>query len=208
MEDLKHIDDVCKPDIRQQYLFILDEDLGQVRPMKVEDYHKAASRIRLHDGVPEDVRNHFATAQNLVVYSWFYYPFNVSAELQALASVEFALKIKANARIPLEGSPPGLKKLLERAIKEGWISDDNFSEIHAMKTQTSGKLSFKTLDGELVESYCHMLKETLPKLRNILAHGESILHGQGATYVWICAEIINQLFENCANNSSTDPMSI
>ena len=195
MEKLKDIDDVCQPDIRQKYLVILDKEEGQARYIELRDYHKAASRIPLHDGVPEDVRNHFATAQNLLVYSWFYYPFNVSAQLQALASVEFALKIKAGLRFAPNGRPPGLKQLLEKAIKENWISDDNFSEIRQMKEQASGTLSFNTIEGKLVENYTETLKESLPKLRNMLAHGDSILHGQGATWVWICAELINQLFE-------------
>lgn len=195
MEELKPIDDICKPDIRQKYQVILDKEEGQARYIELRDYHKAASRIHLHSGVPEEVRNHFATAQNLLVYSWFYYPFNVSAQLQALASVEFALKIKAGLRFTPNGRPPGLKQLLEKAVKENWISDDNFSEIREMKAQASGKLSFTTIEGKLVETYTETLKECLPKLRNMLAHGDSVLHGQGATWVWICAELINQLFE-------------
>lgn len=204
MEKLKHLDDVCQPDVRQKSLVILDKEANQLRFVELKDYYQAASRIHLHEGVPEDVRNHFATAQNLLVYSWFYYPFNVSAQLQALASVEFALKIKAGLRITLNGRPPGLKKLLAKAVKENWISDDNFSEIREMKTQSSGKLSFRTIEGELVESYCEMLMENLPELRNMLAHGESILHGQGATWVWICAELINQLFAQAEASTSCE----
>ena len=54
---------------------------------------------------------------------------------------------------------------------------------------------FRKLNGEVVPSYCETVIEDLPEIRNYLMHGERLLHGHGADWVYKCAEIINQLFE-------------
>lgn len=69
--------------------------------------------------MPVEIRSHFAQAINLAVYSWFYYPFNVTAHFMGLVSVVFALKVKTESRKPF-------RKLLREAVDAGWITDDGF----------------------------------------------------------------------------------
>jgi hypothetical protein len=153
MEQLKPLNEICQADARHQYSVVLDNSLGDFRPLSLEDVYDIAERINLHDGVPDRIRTHFQTARNLYVYSWFYYPFNVTAQLHAFLSAEFALKVKSGA-------------------------------------QTGG--------------FRRLLKRALPYLRNELAHGSTMLHNRGAEYLGICAELINQLFDEIADPGDLD----
>jgi hypothetical protein len=93
MEHLKKLQEVCKMDVRQGFFTAMDpKHPGIFRKRALEDFHRAAESIQLHSGVPEPVRDHFQTARNLIIYAWFYYPFNITAQLTAYTSVEFALR--------------------------------------------------------------------------------------------------------------------
>ena len=146
--------------------------------------------IALAHYVPDDICEHFDTARNLLVYSWFVYRFNQIAELHAFASLEFALKNKCG------DSPKGLKKLLETAVERGWILDSGF------RYYRPGAIEGMADDGEDsnpdtkdVQEYCRTLVETMPFIRNELAHGSRMLHPNGLTTLAIVADLINQLFE-------------
>lgn len=80
MEGLKKFEEVILPDEGQKAFVVVNHSSQQHRPLTIRDVYQNVSDIRLHDGVPEVVRSHFATAQNLLVYSWFSYPFNVTAQ--------------------------------------------------------------------------------------------------------------------------------
>src|SRR5438046_3200701 len=95
MENLKPFEEICQKDVRQDSFAVMDANhAGIFRKRTLEDFYRTAEHISLHDGVPEKVRSHFATARNLIVYSFFYYPFNVTAQFLAFVSVEYALRIK------------------------------------------------------------------------------------------------------------------
>lgn len=193
MESLKPLDSVTEPDDRQSSFVIFDNKTGEMRPLTLQDFHQTAAEIVLHAGVPENIRSHFETARNLLVYSWFYYPFNVTAQAVAYTTVEFALREKTQDR------KRPLKTLLSEAVKSGWISDAGFSI--AKRTQELVLQQNAILPPALQISwqpspneYSERLVEAIPWLRNTLAHGSSLLHEQGAMSVRICAELINQLF--------------
>jgi hypothetical protein len=107
MESLKKFDEICEPDVRQKCFVIIDPDRAGTRPQMLKDFYDYAESIQLHEGIPEEVRNHFQTARNLIIYSWFYYPFNVTAQICAYTSLEFALRIKAGSG---KDEHPGLKE--------------------------------------------------------------------------------------------------
>lgn len=188
MEKLKEKDRITAPDERQKHFVVIDAESGKFRPLSLNDIFDNAFSIQLHDGVPDEIRSHFATAQNLLVYSWFYYPFTVTAKFMAYVSLEFALKkkfCKPKERIPL-------KKLLEKAVKEGLIKDEGFSRI---RRRTAFIPELNDEDNKDVNRYAKILMDTIPSLRNHLAHGSSHLN-DGTSTVRVCAEIINQLYPN------------
>lgn len=186
MEKFKDKNQISEPDERQKLFVVIDRDSGKLRPLTLNDIYENASSIKLHEGVPEEIRSHFATAQNLIVYSWFYYPFTVTAQFMAYVSLEFALKkkfCKPEERIHL-------KKLLEMALEEGLIKNEGFSLRQRRKAFIA---ELNDEDNQDVNSYAKILVDTIPFLRNHLAHGSSYLDN-GTSTVRICAEFINQLY--------------
>ena len=169
--------------------------------MPLESMYELAAGARLHRGVPEVVRSHFAAAQNLLAYSWFHYPFNVTAQFLAYVSVEAALRQRYPAlkslRRPKE--PAAFKELVAHAVKEGAVADTGFAHVRLQIEQreyerAAGFPWSEAGAAEQIRSYVKILVSALPGLRNSFAHGEYMLHNAGAGSVRICAEFINQLF--------------
>ena len=174
METLKDRHQLEQPDQRNLY-FVVGESGGKVRRLSLDDIHSEVSRIQLHDGVPERIRSHFAQAQNLAVYSWYYYPFNVTAQFMGFVSVEFALRKKT-------GKKSNFQNLIREAVEKGWIADEGFTIA-------------RHREGKFEKSYVETLIEAMPNLRNRLAHGSGMLHNNSLSSLLICAEFINQLFK-------------
>jgi hypothetical protein len=196
MESLKKFEEIGQPDIRQRAFVQFDMEQGGMRPLILKDFFDEAESVQLHEGVPENIRDHFQTARNLIIYSWFYYPFNVTAQLCAYTSVEFALRIRAgNSK-----ARPSFAGLLKQAVEKGWIRDEGFSHIksryESLKAYNEGlPAEFHLAQSPLTQEYCKVMCRTLPSLRNTLAHGSTFLHHGGSGVVRICGDLINQLFE-------------
>lgn len=193
VEILKDLSELCLADERQK-LFVADFDevTGACRHWGIEDvYHEAAS-IELSVNVPDKIKSHFATALNLLVYSWFYYPFNVTAQFMAYTTVELALKEKYGVKRYSKKS--SFRTLLDRAVKDGLIKSKGFSHIQNKSSYVPYLGAELHSSGE--QDYCDVLVEALPYLRNQLAHGSPMLHPNGGKSVRICSELINQLFES------------
>lgn len=191
IDTLKLFDELFEPDLRQKYFALVNRNTGETRPITLRDKHEAVKAISLTQDVPEEIREHFDTARNLLVYSWFVYRFNQVAELHAFASLEFALKTKCG------DSPKGLKKRLERAVERGWIMDSGFRYYRpgAVEDLPGDEADSGNPDTKDVQEYCKTLVETMPFIRNELAHGSRMLHSNGLTTLAIVADLINQLFE-------------
>lgn len=173
MEALKQLKKITTPDERNLY-FLVTESGGHARRLTLEDIHEHVSSIQLNPEVPDSIKSHFAQAQNLAVYSWYYYPFNVTSQFMGFVSVEYALKLKL-------GKDSSFKHLIKLAVKKGLIKDSGFS--------------IDKLREENGRSYVETLTEIMPSLRNTLAHGSSMLHNNALSSLRICAEFINQLFK-------------
>jgi hypothetical protein len=199
-EHLRSLKEVFQPDPRMEHLVVPTEE-GSFRPFSLQDFHSGLEGIRLHEAVPDDIWVHFETARNLVLFSWFVYRFQSVGKLQALASLEFALR----ERVRREDGPipKGLRQLLHHAVQKGWVSATSiaaYQEIrqrqHAFVESTSGlsggRPAIPLLDPN---SYLEQLADELPRLRNEFAHGSDMLMGQGARMLRLCADFINQLFE-------------
>lgn len=189
MEKLKGLEELCEPDVRQSFFHVYDSATGQTRQITQQELYESVARIKLHAGIPEDIRSHFAAALNLLAYSWYCFQFNGTAQFMAYVTVEFALK----ARYP-SVKRQSFASLVRRAIEDGMVKDAGFSvtcanipgigEVHVVPPM------FVSADRPYVEA----LAELLPSLRNTLAHGAISIHNQGPHSVLICAEFINQLF--------------
>ena len=189
MEELKPLTALTEPDERQRFFSMVNQSTGASRPLEIADIYDRASGAALHAGVPEDIRSHFSTAQNLLAYSWFCYPFNVAAELHGYISVEFALR-KRFPNLPRAN----FKDLLERAVNEGLLKADGFTYGRANERQLYPPSVKPPIEPPLVHDYVAAVAEAMRHLRNSLAHGSTTLHMKGGTVLLVCSEIINQLF--------------
>jgi hypothetical protein len=189
MEELKALAALHEPDERQRFFVVREADSHDFRPIQAADIHALAEQAALHAGVPEVIRSHFSMAQNLLAYSWFFYPFNVAAELHAYVSVEFALK----TRFPND-STRSFGKLLEKAVTEGLLRSEGFT--YGRNPDRQPYPPETTLRAELAEvsDYAAEIAKAMRLLRNSLAHGASTLHMKGGTVLLVCSEVINQLF--------------
>ena len=112
MERLKPLDEVCQPDVRYRNRVDLDKTTGAVSETTIHSIYAVIEPITLDESVPEDVRSHFETARNLVLYSWFVYSFNVVATMHAFASLEMALRTKSGDK------KKSFKGLLEKSFNK------------------------------------------------------------------------------------------
>src|SRR5690606_24802443 len=113
-DPLKPLSQLCEPDERQRF-FVGD----------VSDWHVELSVITLHEGVPVSTRQIFETAKNLSLYAWFVYRFHPLSELTGWLALENALlqkMVQEGLRKPDDTRSPGLRRLLERAMSEGWLA--------------------------------------------------------------------------------------
>lgn len=198
MDILKPLEEVTVPDERWAHFVHLNPVDLTFKPIELRERHAEIGAVTLLNSVPEDVREHFETARNLLLYAWFVYRFIPVAELYAYATVEMALKERAR-RESLRTRH--LKPLLEAAIKRGWITDDGFANVRrerkAMEEEQEWRLQRGmpvTPEGKDAQRYCKVLMDTMPYLRNDLAHGSKTLHPGGIGTLALCADLINQLF--------------
>lgn len=201
-EHFRSLQEVCQPDPRMENL-VVPTSGGGLRQFELADWHAAIDEVQLRDSVPNDVWVHFETARNLALYSWFVYRFQSAGEMQALASLEFALR----ERFRREGSglqAKGLKPLFRYAIRARWISAEGlsaFQEIQGRRREflRSTALPFIDRQGRLPQLdpqiYLEQLVGVLPWLRNTWAHGSGMLLGQSVRILRLCADLINQLFD-------------
>lgn len=92
LDTLKAFDELLEPDSRQKHFAVVNRLTGEAKPLSLRDKYQAVEMIALAQYVPDEIREHFDTARNLLVYSWFVYRFNQVAELHAFASLEFRTK--------------------------------------------------------------------------------------------------------------------
>lgn len=195
-EYLRPLEDMQAPDPRWRG-FVCDTPNG-IEAISLERYAKPIQEIRLNDEVPESVVIHFETAKNLALFAWHVYRFVPVAELHAFISVELALREKTdNRKAPF-------KKLLQRFIDEGWLSNERFSQWQrvtkhrALQHEEDVELA-KVLETELPEEpkywdYLAVLKEHIPYFRNTYAHGSTSIFPWPYKALEDSAEIINQLY--------------
>ena len=197
VDNLKPFDQLFIPDGIQGSYLLVNRETGATRSKTLRDFYSEIEEIVLLPEVPKDIHVHFETARNLYLYTWFVYRFGPVAELHAIASVEFALKIKSGKK------RTALKALLDLAIKNKWIQDSGFKywpvsqETFIQRTAADSYRPQKDEhdpDADNLQAYCKILADSLPYFRNNFAHGSSILYPTGVATLAICADIINQLF--------------
>lgn len=185
----------------------------------IQEHYRDVAAIRLSEQVPEEICDQFDTVRNLYLYSWYVYDFTVAADQYAYALIERTIKEKClRADVPLRGDE-GLKKLLKLCIRQGWLTNADFELAVARKLY---ELDFSTeeLEPPVPRSvpchrpeetdFCEQLAESLPRIRNMGAHGEAGLGlpASALRTIEICSCIANALFRDHDRGAepSSDPL--
>ena len=182
-EKLRPAKHVLEPDPRNAQTAWVDRTSGAIRPAQLCDLYDAVAAFSLHPGVPEDIAQHFETVRNLYLYSWFIYRFQPVAELQGLACLEYALRMRLANDIKagrLKEKRPGLRGMMKYAIESRLVKNEGFARwVRAQDPEW-----------DLLDS----LEEALPKIRNSYAHGSYTLMPTALGVIELVHETINQLF--------------
>ncbi len=188
------------PDVRQRPLVVVNMRTGETRPKTIEDHYARVNVFSLSESVPDNIQTHFEVAKNLLLYSWFVHNFISPAEMQAYASVEYALRERIGTAA---GTRLGLRRLFNTAIKDGLIKDTGFRHYRWLRQKA---IEFDEVMQALTgvepteteppdpQGYCRMLAETFPPVRNDYAHGSSTLSPGVYLTFGLCCDLINQLF--------------
>lgn len=219
---LRRPDCVCDPDSRTHFFVKYDMNTGEASPSGINNQYEAIACFELNDAVPKDVAIHFETAKNLYLYAWFIYRFYPVAEQQALVSLEFALRerfpdfvVSEKKRRPKSGGP-GLRMLLDHAIKNGSVRNDMFAarerwawrraemrhSFEEMQEMISAGIECMEVDSsdvvvtqdDLDCDWLGIFRETIPEIRNNYAHGSAHLMPTGLHTFEMVVELINQLY--------------
>jgi len=195
-------------------------------------HHAGVSAIQISSAVPEPVAIQFENARNLYLYAWYVYRFYMPATAAALAALEFGLRERLRTTLPEkeQGKRLMLKRLLRLAVDQGLVKNEEFRRWrHAAQVNARERLSTESLkamiDNKLdsveyqIPEFLEVLPEdqqwdlagglpeTLPTIRNELAHGSSMLTNHVLGTIELVAEILNQLYPGPLMTESADQLS-
>jgi hypothetical protein len=185
-ESFKQLTEISEPDPRNLGYWIGPPHAEGSRPIDLEHQHEVLARLELHAGVPEYIREHFFTARHLALYAWFVYRFHMPSQLQAYATLEYALRERLG--YAERNHPPGLKELLTEASTKGLLLEERIRDWPGHRRQPS----VWSLDP--AGSWLTIVADVLPRFRNDLAHGSFTLSPDGGRTLRIVADIVNQLW--------------
>ena len=185
-------------------------------------HHADIARVQLSPAVPEPIAIQYETARNLYLYAWHVYRFYMVAATQALTTLEFGLRERLPAQLPkpyqrLGQKQPMLAGMLRYAIDHGLVRNDGFRRWHLAAEQRASERrsldAIQTMIDEGLErieidadspvevapqdqqwDLVAILSDSLPSLRNQLAHGSPMLTRQVLGTLELVAEILSQLY--------------
>lgn len=182
LDVLKSIEDIARVDSRTQMTMSYFDLATQTQKVfDLPGHHATIAELTLNANVPDEVAVSFEVAKNLYLYTFFVYRFGVVANVQALQSLEYALREKAiQAGLYKEQM---LGALMRLAMNRKWLTDEAFTAIPDFRPPGKNR-------------YSKTLAKTLPDMRNILAHGSFTLFEphRALDQLRICHAIINFVF--------------
>lgn len=220
MEEFKSLEEITTVDARNTYFVLRNRVTGETRPQELKDHYESVSAFTLNKAVPEKVRSKFNTAKNALLYTWFVYGFYPVAELQALSALELALRERIGEeglkKLKKQKKQLGMRTFIEHAVENKWIKNQDFSAYHRAPmerarmdylTRKTEEMHAKGLDSIEINydeiqvpaknttDYLGILLDTVHEIRNIHAHGETMLYPASVWMTFeICSDLINALY--------------
>lgn len=220
MEEFKSLEEVTTVDVRNTFFILRNRVTGESRPQELKDHYESVSRFTLDPAVPEKVQSRFNTAKNVLLYTWFVYDFYPVGEMQALSALELALRERIGEEnleeLKKQKKPLGMRTFIEYAVENKWIKNEDFDAYHRAPMERAkkdyllqkiGEMHAQGLDSieidydevqvptENTTDSLRILLGTVHKIRNIHAHGETMLYPAAVWMTFeICSDFINALF--------------
>jgi hypothetical protein len=165
------------------------------RSETLADVFAEVQELALDETAPSSVREVFDTARNLLIYSWYAHRFLPVAQMQAIAALELALRVRLGVDAGAK-HPPTLQPLLARAVDEALVVGDRMRHFARRKRLAADPAMARlSLQSETSHDFLLVLCGSIPKLRNLLAHGDAYLSPFASLTVEFCCDLINQIFE-------------
>jgi hypothetical protein len=188
MEELKSLQTLLLEDRRYAEMMLLGAEEGEPAYSLQQHYHRYAM-LDWPRGAPEEIVNGFVTAQHLAIYAWFVFPFSAVAELQALVTLEHALR-----RRMLNERARGLKARLSYAVKAGWIRGDRLRTLNPYIVPiTTADFNCRPFAPDGADDL-EVFIDNIPEARNWLAHGNWDGGGDPFMQMDIVLQLINQIY--------------
>jgi hypothetical protein len=191
-------------------------------PLSLAAHHADIAKVQPSPAVPEPVAIQFKTARNLYLYAWHVYRFYMVVANQALTTLEFGLRERLPQQLPkpyqrVGQKQPMLTGALGCAIDQGLVRNEGFRRWHqagqhharerrsmdSIRTMIDQGLEYMEVDDEkplevLPEDQrwdlVAVLRDSMPSLRNQLAHGSPMLTRHVLVTLELVAEILGQLY--------------
>lgn len=187
MERLKKPSELCQPDERNLAFVVLDPEAADgIRPSTPEDRFLEMEALALPAGLPEHITDAFTATRNLWLYGWFHWPFYSFAEMHAYQCIEIALRHRAAQEEKAGRLQPTKRrltfaKLLQIAVKDGWITDQGFERFRQVEARRREHEQEMLANGWFDQplptlspkEYSERLARIIPEWRNLHAHGEA-----------------------------------
>jgi hypothetical protein len=190
-EELRSAATALLPDPRSEGFVIRDRGSSHWRKMTLDDQCAAVRDLELPSAVDPEVRHQFDLARNLLIYAWFVYRFHSVSQLQALRTLELALR----RRLPDTARIQGIKVLLDMALESGYLLSEDFATqatpeplgaaLRDAQRQVAGQAP--------LDAHEHTI-EFIRSFRNDLAHGEPWLHPNSRLVLALVAQLISGLY--------------
>ena len=188
MERLKNLSDLFSEDQRFAEMMQFaadDEDLGY----SLKRHYERFATLDWPRGAPEEIVSGFVTAQHLAIYAWYVFPFASVAELQALITLEHALRRR------MSNEPArGLKDRLRYAVSAGWIKGSRLRmpdpHIRPIAREDFARRPMDPRGDESLASFI----DNIPESRYWLAHGNWIGGIDPFMQLDIVLQLINQIY--------------
>jgi hypothetical protein len=188
MEQLKPFAAIAEPDPRSTGSLV-NRITGERIPLSIERHHAWLAVEVLGSHVRRDIQDHFATAKNLLLYSWFVYRFIPVAQMHLYSCLEFALR----DRLGLEKKehPPTLRPLIRLAFAQGLLDGVVIRDRHLQSGLAINPTDPYKSDAEWFVGH---MAEYVSFIRNNLAHGAFTLMPDGGRSLRMVRDVIDHVY--------------
>ena len=192
---MKDFAKLSRPDDRWSIIGRMDRTTGQFQAITLREIYDGVATITVEATLPDEVATQFETARDLFVYTWFAFDFFVPAQLQALATLELALRHRF--KVPPTAKDRGLARLLKRALSEGVLTEADLAEAGVPDPLTKKDWEQSAAHGGTLRAwttYAERAVSFLSGFRNELGHGNRLMLPSSLVVLRVVASLLNRLF--------------